>query len=89
MSHIDVVYWLGFLSGTPFGTVIGILFTAWWLHPCGRRGSREAIVTITCSLSAFAPGMPDRRAVYACSHPGGLMQPRQSIARRVDLPWSR
>jgi hypothetical protein len=32
MSHIDVVYWLGFLSGTPFGTVIGILFTAWWLH---------------------------------------------------------
>jgi hypothetical protein len=22
----------GFLSGTPFGTMIGILFTAWWLH---------------------------------------------------------
>lgn len=32
MSHLDVSFWFGFLSGTAFGTTIGILFTAWWLH---------------------------------------------------------
>lgn len=32
MPHADVVYWLGFLSGTAFGTTIGMLFTAWWLY---------------------------------------------------------
>ena len=32
MSQAQVVYWIGFLSGTAFGTTIGMLFTAWWLH---------------------------------------------------------
>jgi hypothetical protein len=39
MSHADVVYWLGFLSGTAFGNTIGMPFTVWWLHR--RMRARE------------------------------------------------
>jgi hypothetical protein len=43
MSHADVVYWFGFLSGTAFGNTIGMLFTVWWLHRTGMlRSSANA-----------------------------------------------